>query len=94
MITPELVARINELARKKRSEGLSEAETAEQASLRRVYLDSIRAQMTQMLDSIRIVDAPPCYESEAAATDLEVSHRIMDFQEEMNRPFADTEHIH
>ena len=43
MITPELVARINELARKKRSEGLSEAETAEQASLRRVYLDSIRA---------------------------------------------------
>jgi len=94
MITPELVARINELARKKRDEGLTEAETAEQDSLRRVYLDNIRAQMTQMLDSIKIVNAPSGYEDEGSVTDVEMSHRIMDFQKEMNRPFADTEHIH
>ena len=32
MITPELVSRINELARKKRTTGLSQEETAEQTS--------------------------------------------------------------
>ena len=92
MITPELVARINELSRKKRSEGLSEAETKEQASLRRVYLDSIRAQMKQMLDSIEIVEEPAGYDAPSA--ELEMSHRILDFQKEMCRPFIDSEHIH
>ena len=42
MITPELIARINELARKKRSEGLTEEELAEQAKLRRIYLETTR----------------------------------------------------
>ena len=91
MITPELISRINELSRKKRAEGLSEAEAAEQASLRRIYLDSIREQMIDLLDSIRVVDDPTEPELQA---DIEISHRLMDFQEEMRRPFADTEHIH
>ena len=38
-ITNEQVERINELARKKKAEGLSEAELEEQAFLRRAYLD-------------------------------------------------------
>ncbi|MBP8598047.1 MAG: DUF896 domain-containing protein [Selenomonas sp.] len=58
MITPELIARINELSRKKRSVGLSDDETQEQQRLRREYLDSIRAQVTDMLDNIEIVDSP------------------------------------
>ena len=58
MITPELIARINELARKKRSVGLSEEETAEQQKLRRIYLDGIRDQVKGMLDNIEVVDAP------------------------------------
>ena len=41
-ITNEQVERINELARKKKAEGLSEAELEEQALLRRAYLDSVK----------------------------------------------------
>ncbi|SFT67697.1 Uncharacterized protein YnzC, UPF0291/DUF896 family [Selenomonas sp. GACV-9] len=58
MITPELIARINELSRKKRSVGLTEEELAEQQVLRREYLDNIRDQVKGMLDNIEIVDAP------------------------------------
>ena len=58
MITPELITRINELSRKKRSVGLSDDEAQEQQLLRREYLDSIKAQVTGMLDNIEIVDAP------------------------------------
>ncbi len=59
MITKELLARINELARKKRSEGLSEIELAEQKRLYEVYLAEIRGQVTNLLDSIEFVDTPP-----------------------------------
>ena len=38
MITKELIARINELSRKKRSSGLSEDERIEQQNLREQYL--------------------------------------------------------
>lgn len=58
MITSELIARINGLAQKKRTVGLTEEETAEQQKLRRQYLDSIRDQVKGMLDNIEIVDAP------------------------------------
>ena len=56
MITPELLARINELARKKRTKGLSEEETAEQKMLYEIYLSSIRGQVINLLDSIEFVD--------------------------------------
>ena len=56
MITPELLARINELARKKRTVGLTEEELAEQKGLYTIYLAAIREQMTNLLDSIEIVD--------------------------------------
>lgn len=59
MITPELLARINELARKKRTLGLSEEETTEQKKLYEVYLAAIRGQVTGLLESIEFVDAPP-----------------------------------
>ncbi|MFS0855336.1 MULTISPECIES: DUF896 domain-containing protein [Paenibacillus] len=51
-----LVARINELARKKKSTGLTEEELAERAKLREIYLNNIRSNFRQQLDSIEIVD--------------------------------------
>ena len=45
------IERINELARKKKNEGLTEAETAEQAELRHEYLAEFRENMKAMLDN-------------------------------------------
>ena len=56
MITPELLARINFLARKKRSEGLTPEEISEQKKLYDIYLSAIRGQVTNLLDSIEVVD--------------------------------------
>ena len=57
MITLELLARINELARKKRTIGLTELELAEQKELYKIYLAAIRGQVTSLLDRIEFVDA-------------------------------------
>lgn len=51
---PKKVARINELARKKRTVGLTEGEVREQAALRQEYLEGFRANMQQVLDNVRI----------------------------------------
>ena len=56
MITPELLARINELARKKRTVGLTEEELAEQKELYKIYLAEIRGQVTNLIESIEFVD--------------------------------------
>lgn len=58
MITKEMISRINELARKKRTSGLTAEETAEQKELYAQYLGNIRGQMKNMLDSIEFVDSP------------------------------------
>ena len=52
----EKIDRINELARKKKAEGLTEAELAEQAELRKEYLESIRANFRQTLESIEYTE--------------------------------------
>ena len=49
---PKKIERINELARKKKTSGLTEAEAEEQASLRKEYLDGYRTNLKAMLDSI------------------------------------------
>ena len=56
MITPELLARINELARKKRTVGLTDDELAEQKELYKIYLAAIRGQVTSLLERIEFVD--------------------------------------
>lgn len=55
----ELIARINVLSQKKRSEGLTEAEECEQKILYKEYLGFIRGQVKQQLDKIEIVDELP-----------------------------------
>lgn len=50
------IDRINELARKSKSEGLSEEEKAEQALLRAEFIAEIRADVRASLESIEIVD--------------------------------------
>lgn len=47
----EKIERINELARKKKTVGLTQAELEEQAALRREYLDGFRANLKDILDS-------------------------------------------
>lgn len=56
MITPELLERINHLARKKRTVGLTDEELTEQKELYKIYLAAIRGQVTSLLDSIEFVD--------------------------------------
>ena len=48
------IDRINELARKKKTVGLTEAEVQEQAALRREYLDGFRANMESVLAGVVI----------------------------------------
>lgn len=48
------IERINELARKSHTVGLTQAEVAEQAALRREYLDGFRQNMQQVLDNTLI----------------------------------------
>lgn len=50
------IDRINELARKKKSVGLTEDEALEQQKLRREYIDEFKGSLRNQLESIRIVD--------------------------------------
>ena len=59
METKEMIARINELAHKKKKEGLNEAELAEQKELYKRYLANIRGQLKAQLDNIEVVDKAP-----------------------------------
>jgi uncharacterized protein YnzC (UPF0291/DUF896 family) len=54
MITPEIIARINALAKKQRETGLNDDERGEQAQLRRLYIDHIKGQVKDQLDHIEI----------------------------------------
>lgn len=51
----EVIARINELAKKAKSEGLTPEETVERDKLRRIYVDSVKASLTGQLDNTYIV---------------------------------------
>ncbi len=55
----ELVARINELARKHKTIGLTEEELAERDSLRKKYLANFRKSFRYQLDGIEFTDEPP-----------------------------------
>ncbi len=55
-MTREQIDRINELARKAKKEGLTEAEVRERDLLRRAYIDSVKANLRAQLDNTWLVD--------------------------------------
>jgi uncharacterized protein YnzC (UPF0291/DUF896 family) len=52
----EVIARINELAKKAKAEGLTEEETVERDKLRRIYIDSVMASLVGHLENTYLVD--------------------------------------
>lgn len=50
------IARINELAKKAKTEGLTQEEVQERDALRRVYIDAVKKNLTAHLDNTYIVD--------------------------------------
>ena len=55
-VSKEQLDRINELAHKKKSVGLTEEELAEQKVLYKIFLDDFRARFKQQLECIEIVE--------------------------------------
>lgn len=51
----EVIARINQLAHKAKAEGLTEAETQERDKLRRIYIDSVKANLVGHLENTYVV---------------------------------------
>ncbi|MBQ3215244.1 MAG: DUF896 domain-containing protein [Oscillospiraceae bacterium] len=51
----EVIARINVLAKKAKTEGLTEEELAERDKLRRIYIDSVKASLVGHLENTYIV---------------------------------------
>jgi len=51
----QVIARINELAKKAKSEGLTDEETVERDKLRRIYIDSVKANLVGQLDNTYLV---------------------------------------
>ena len=53
----DTIARINELAKKAKTEGLTPEEIAERDKLRRIYIDSVKQNLIGQLDNTYIVDS-------------------------------------
>lgn len=54
MLSKEKMARINELANKKKEEGLTDAEKVEQKALREEYLSVFRKGFRQRLENLEV----------------------------------------
>ena len=52
----EVIARINVLAKKAKNEGLTDEELVERDKLRRIYIDSVKANHTGSLENTYVVD--------------------------------------
>ena len=53
----DTIARINALAKKAKTVGLTDEELAERDKLRRIYIDSVKANLVGQLDNTYYVDA-------------------------------------
>ncbi|AJC96277.1 DUF896 family protein [Staphylococcus hyicus] len=56
MLSQEKLQRINALAKKKKSEGLTEAEAKEQSRLRSEYLASFRNSFKDQIEHTKVID--------------------------------------
>lgn len=54
-MTQDKIQRINELARKSRSQGLTEAEKAEQQALRKEYVEAMKQSLKSQLDASVVI---------------------------------------
>lgn len=52
----EVIARINELAKKAKTEELTDQEKQERDKLRRIYIDSVKANLVGQLENTYYVD--------------------------------------
>ena len=52
----EVIARINVLAKKAKNEGLTDEELVERDKLRRIYIDSVKANLTGSLENTYVVN--------------------------------------
>ena len=57
MLPKEKLARINELAKKAKTEALTVEEAKERSSLRAEYLQTFRSSMKQTIENVRVIDA-------------------------------------
>jgi uncharacterized protein YnzC (UPF0291/DUF896 family) len=55
MSIDEVIARINELAKKAKTEGLTEDDLQERDKLRRIYIDNIKAGLIGQMENTYIV---------------------------------------
>ena len=69
-MTNEKIARINELAKKSKTTGLTEAEKAEQQTLRQEYLADIKASLRAQLDHTSIQEPDGTIHRVTRRTDL------------------------
>ena len=56
MLDPKKIERINELARKKKTVGLTPVEQEEQLLLRQEYLEAFRGGMRKHIEGLKVVD--------------------------------------
>ncbi|MFC5712007.1 DUF896 domain-containing protein [Thalassorhabdus alkalitolerans] len=56
MLSQDKIARINELAKRAKTTGLTETEEAEQQKLRNEYLAKFRSSFKSQLQSVKVVD--------------------------------------
>jgi len=56
MLSPEKIARINELSKKSKSIGLTLEEAKEQTSLRKEYLETFRSTMKNTIENVTVID--------------------------------------
>ncbi len=52
----DVIARINELAKKAKAEGLTEEELQERDKLRRIYIDNVKANLIGQLENTYFVN--------------------------------------
>lgn len=69
-MTKEKIARINELAHKSKTTGLTEAEKAEQQALRKEYLDDMKASLRAQLEHTSIQEPDGTLHKVTRRTDL------------------------
>ncbi|MBF4500021.1 DUF896 domain-containing protein [Savagea sp. SN6] len=56
MLSPDKLQRINELAKKAKTTGLSIEEAKEQTSLRKQYLETFRNTMRDTIEHVKVID--------------------------------------